>query len=35
MKEKDPKYPFMISNTDRSDKDGTHWWNILDLHPKK
>ena len=22
-------------NTDRSDKKGTHWWNFLDLHPKK
>ena len=35
MKEKDAKYPFMISNTDRSDKDGTHWWSILDLHLNK
>ena len=22
-------------NTDRSDKNGTHWWSFLDLHPKK
>ena len=34
MKEKDAKYPFMRSNTDRSDKGGMHWWSILDLHPK-
>ena len=27
---KDRKYPFLISNTDRSDKDGTHWWSSLD-----
>lgn len=20
------KYPFIVSNTDRSDKSGTHWW---------
>ena len=29
------KYPFIIMNTDRSDKVGTHWWSFLDLHPKK
>ena len=29
------KYPFIISNTKRSDKSETHWWNILDLHLKK
>ena len=29
------KYPFIIMNTDRSDKSGTHWWSFLDLHPKK
>ena len=29
------KYPFVIMNTDRSDKKGTHWWIFLDLHPKK
>ena len=22
-------------NTDRNDKNGTHWWSSLDLHPKK
>ena len=34
-KEKTKKYPFIIMNTDRSDKPGTHWWSFLDLHPKK
>ena len=29
------KYPFIIMNTDRSDKTGTHWWSFLDLHKKK
>ena len=34
-KEKTKKYPFIIMNTDRSDKSGTHWWSFLDLHQKK
>ena len=25
----------MIANTDRSDKQGTHWWSILDIDKKK
>ena len=29
------RYPFVIMNTDRSDKKGTHWWSFLDLHTKK
>ena len=29
------KYPFIIMNTDRSDRVGTHWWSFLDLHLKK
>ena len=29
------KYPFFITNTDRSDKKGTHWWSFLNLYPKK
>ena len=29
------KYPFLIANTDRSDKKGTHWWSILDIDGKK
>ena len=27
------KYPFLIANTDRSDKGGMHWWSILDIRP--
>ena len=34
-REKTKKYPFIIMNTDRSDKSGTHWWSFLDLHEKK
>ena len=30
-----PKYPFVIMNTDRSDKKGTNWYSFFDLHPKK
>ena len=29
------KYPFVIMNTDRSDRNGTHWWSFLDLHKRK
>ena len=29
------KYPFIIVNTDRSDRAGTHWWSFLNLHQKK
>ena len=29
------KYPFVIMNTDQSDKSGTHWWSFLDLHERK
>ena len=29
------KYPFIIMNTDRSDRAGTQWWSFLDLHHKK
>ena len=25
------KYPFIIANTDNSNKPGTHWWSILDI----
>ena len=28
------KYPFIIAYTDDSQKDGTHWWIILDIEPK-
>ena len=32
---KGKKYPFLIANTDRSDKKRTHWWSILDIDGKK
>ena len=35
MTETGVHYPFIIMNTDRRDKKGTHWWSFLDLHPKK
>ena len=35
MAEKKGFYPFIIMNTDCSNKSGTHWWSFLDLHPKK
>ena len=28
-------YPFIIMNTDRSNKNSRHWWSFLDLHPRK
>ena len=28
------KYPFIIANTDANDKDGVHWWSILDIEPR-
>ena len=35
MKNEQMKYGFLISNIDRSDKPGTHWCSILDIHPRK
>ena len=32
---KGKKYPFLIANTDRCDKQDTHWWSILDIDEKK
>ena len=29
------RYPFIIMNTDHSNKKGTHWWSFLDLHERK
>ena len=29
------RYPFIIMNVYRSDKNGIHWWSFLDLYPKK
>ena len=28
------KYTFIISNTDRGDKNGTHWWGVLNISSK-
>ena len=28
------KYPFIIVNTDPSNKPGVHWWSILDIEPR-
>ena len=28
------KYPFLISNMDRSDHGATHWWSIMNISPK-
>ena len=28
------KYPFIIANTDSSEKPGIRWWSILDVEPK-
>ena len=35
IKNRDVKYLFLISNTDRADRTGTHWWNIPYVHRKK
>ena len=32
---KGKKYYFLIANTDKSDKAGTHWWSNLDIDGKK
>ena len=29
------KYPFVIMNTDGTNKKGTHRWSFLNLYPKK
>ena len=34
MIEDSGKFPFIIANTDASDKSGTHWWSILDIEPR-
>ena len=32
--EKKGKYPFIIANSDSSDKNDTHWWSTLDIKPR-
>ena len=34
ISEKKSKYPFIIANTDSSDKAGMHWWSILDVETR-
>ena len=35
VRESGAQYPFILMNTDRSDKKGMHWWSFLDSNPKK
>ena len=35
VKEKKAPYPFMIMNTDRAGKTGTHWWSFLEISSKE
>ena len=35
MTEKRGCYQFVIMNTNRSNREGTHWWSFIDLHPRK
>ena len=35
ISEKKGKYPFIIANTNSSEKEGTHWWSILNIDPKQ
>ena len=34
IEDKKGKYPFIIVEKDSSDKDGVHWWRILDIEPR-
>ena len=34
IEEKKGKYPFIIANTDASNKKGTHWWSILNIESR-
>ena len=35
FKNKDAKYLFLISNIDRADRPGTHWWSIVGISSEK
>ena len=35
IKKRNGKNPFVIFNTDKHNKPGTHWWSFMDIHPKK
>ena len=34
IREKKAPYPFMIMNTDRLNKEGEHWWSLLEISTK-
>ena len=34
ISEKKGKYPFIIANTNSSDKSSSHWWSIMDTEPR-
>ena len=34
ISDKKEKYPFIIANTNSSDKDDPHWWSIMDIEPQ-
>ena len=34
IEDKKGKYPFIIANRDSSNKDGVHWWSILNIGPR-
>ena len=34
IEDKKGKYPFIIANTDLSNKRGVHWWSIFDIEPR-
>ena len=34
VKNKQMRYDFLISNTDRSEQPGTRWWSTLGIHPR-
>ena len=35
IREKKAPYPFMIMNTDRSNKEGENWWSLLEISSKE
>ena len=35
IREKKTPYPFMIMNTGRSNKEGEHWWSLLEISSKE
>ena len=34
IKQRNAKYPFAISNTDKENEPDVHWWSFMDIHPK-